>query len=195
MKRHVVLIGLGLALVLVFLGSAAKFYQIGFIQQLDNILYDYRLRLTMPRGVDDRIVILDIDEKSLKEEGRWPWSRNRLGLLMDKLFDRDGVAVAGFDAVFAEKDESSGYKVLQELARKQLKDVPQFKSTLEHIRPQLDYDNLFANKLRNRNVVLGYYFSNSVSGVEKSVSGALPDPTFPPGKFNGRPVNFTKWNG
>ncbi|MEJ1959066.1 MAG: hypothetical protein WDM70_06075 [Nitrosomonadales bacterium] len=52
-----------MALVLVFLGSAAKFYQIGFIQQLDNILYDYRLRLTMPRGVDDRIVILDIDGK------------------------------------------------------------------------------------------------------------------------------------
>ena len=50
MKRHALLIGLGLALVLVFLGRAAKLYQISFIQQLDNILYDYRLRFTMPRG-------------------------------------------------------------------------------------------------------------------------------------------------
>ena len=83
MKRHALLIGLGLALVMIFLGNAAKIYQIPFIQQLDNILYDYRLRLTMPGGVDDRIVIVDIDEKSLKEEGRWPWSRNRLALLMD----------------------------------------------------------------------------------------------------------------
>ena len=195
MKRHSKLIGLGLILVLVFLGSAAKIYQIGFIQQLDNILFDYRLKLTMPRGVDDRIVILDIDEKSLKEEGRWPWSRNRLALLMDKLFDRDGVAVAGFDVVFAEKDESSGYKVLQELARKQLKDVPKFKSTLAQIKPQLDYDNLFAGKLRNRNVVLGYYFTHSVNSAEKNVSGALPEPTFSPGTFNGRPVKFTQWNG
>ena len=36
-----------------------------------------RLRMTMPRGVDERIVILDIDEKSLAEVGRWPWARNR----------------------------------------------------------------------------------------------------------------------
>ena len=70
MKRHVLLIGLGLALVMLFLGSAAKFYQVGFIQQLDAILYDYRLRLTMPRTPDTRIVILDIDEKSLKEGGQ-----------------------------------------------------------------------------------------------------------------------------
>ena len=183
-----------MALVLVFLGSAAKFYQIGFIQQLDNILYDYRLQLTMPQGVDDRIVILDIDEKSLKEEGRWPWSRNRLALLMDKLFDYYGVAVAGFDVVFAEKDESSGLKVLQELGRNQLKDIPQFQSTLAQIRPQLDYDNLFANKLKNRNVVLGYFFTNSTKGTEKSVSGALPEAVFAPGIFNGRPVNFIQFD-
>jgi adenylate cyclase len=194
LKRHSLLIGLGLALVLVFLGSAAKLYQIGFIQQLDNILYDYRLRLTMPGGVDDRIVILDIDEKSLKEEGRWPWSRDRLALLMDKLFDRYGVAVAGFDVVFAEKDESSGFKVLQGLARNQLKGVPQFQSALEKIRPQLDYDNLFADKLLNRNTVLGYYLSNSVNGAAKSVSGALPYPVFDAGTFKGRPIAFTQWD-
>ncbi len=194
MKRHALLIGLGLALVLVFLGSAAKFYQIGFIQQLDNIIYDYRLRLTMPREIDSRIVILDIDEKSLKEEGRWPWSRDRLALLMDKLFARDGVAVAGFDVVFAEKDESSGLKVLQELGRNQLRDVPQFHSTLAQIRPQLDYDSLFASKIKNRNVVLGYYFTNSAQGAEKGASGALPEAVFPPGTFKGRPIGFTRWD-
>ena len=194
MKRHALLIGLGLALVLVFLGSAAKFYQIGFIQQLDNILYDYRLRLTMPREMDDRIVILDIDEKSLKEEGRWPWSRNRLALLMDKLFDRYGIAVAGIDVVFAEKDESSGFKVLQELGRNQLKDVPQFQSIVTQIKPQLDYDNLFASKIKNRKVVLGYYFTNSAKGTEKNISGALPEAVFPPGTFKGRPIDFSQWD-
>ena len=195
MKRHALLIGLGLAMVLVFLGSAAKFYQIGFIQQLDNILYDYRLRLTMPREVDSRIVILDIDEKSLKEEGRWPRSRDRLALLMDKLFDRYGIAVAGFDVVFAEKDESSGFKVLQELGRNQLKDVPQFHSVLTQIKPQLDYDNLFASKIRNRKIVLGYYFTRSAKDTEKNISGSLPEAVFEPGTFKGRPIGFTQWNG
>lgn len=195
MKRHALLIGLGLVLVLAFLASAAKLYHIGFIQQLDNIIYDYRLRLTMPRREDDRIVILDIDEKSLKEEGRWPWSRDRLALLMDKLFERQGIALAGFDVVFAEKDESSGFRVLQELGRNQLKDVPKFQSALAQLKPQLDYDNLFSSKLKNRKVVLGYYFSNSASTGEKRVSGALPDPVFAPGAFKDRPIGFTQWDG
>ena len=65
MKQHIVRICLGLLVVLLFIGHAAKFYQVGFISQLDNIIYDARLRFTMPGGVDDRIVILDIDEKSL----------------------------------------------------------------------------------------------------------------------------------
>ncbi len=194
MKRHAKLIGFGLLLVLVFLGNAAKFYQIEFIQQLEDIVYDYRLRLTMPHDVDSRIIILDIDERSLREEGRWPWSRDRLALLMDKLFDRYGIAVAGFDVVFAEKDESSGFRVLQELGRNQLKDVPQFQSTLAQIRPQLDYDNLFASKIKNRKVVLGYYFTHSVQGAEKNISGALPEAVFPPGTFKGRKISFVRWD-
>ena len=195
LKQHARLISFGLVLVLFFLGHAAKIYEIEFIHRLDAILYDYRLQLTMPRKVDDRIVILDIDEKSLKEEGRWPWSRDRLALLMDKLFDRYGIAVAGFDVVFAEKDESSGLKVLQELGNTQLKDVPQFQTVLSQIRPQLEYDNLFASKIKDRNVVLGYYFNNSESGNKANVSGALPPAVFPPGTFKGRPVGFIQWNG
>ena len=195
MKRHSRLIVLGFIFVLLFLGNAAKFYSIGFIQQLDNILYDYRLKLTMPGGLDDRIVILDIDEKSLREEGHWPWSRDRLALLMDELFDHYSVAVAGFDVVFAEKDESSGLKVLQKLGQNQLKNIPQFQSTLTRISPQLDYDNLFASKLKNRNVVLGYYVTLNANGNGKNISGSLPEAVFSPGTFNGPPIGFLKFDG
>lgn len=69
MKKNTILIGLGLLLVMVFVGNSAGFYRLHFIDQMSSILYDYRLQMTMPRTVDDRIVILDIDEKSLKEEG------------------------------------------------------------------------------------------------------------------------------
>lgn len=194
-KQHARLIGFGLVLVLFFLGHAAKLYEIEFIHRLDAILYDYRLQLTMSGKVDDRLVILDIDEKSLKEEGRWPWSRDRLALLMDKLFDRYGIAVAGFDVVFAEKDESSGLNVLQELGNKQLKDVPQFHAALAQLRPQLEYDNLFASKIKSRNVVLGYYFTNNESASKANISGVLPPPAFPPGIFKGRPIGFIQWDG
>ncbi len=192
MKKNAILIGIGLLISLFFVGSAAHFYRLDFVEQLSSIIYDYRLRLTMPRTMDDRIVIVDIDEKSLKEEGRWPWGRDRLALLMDKLFDKYGVAVVGFDVVFAEKDESSGLKILQKLGQNQLKGDLSFQATLRQIEPQLDYDNLFASKIKNRKVVLGYYLTNY---RDQQTSGMLPEPTFPAGSFKAHPVGFTTWNG
>src|SRR4051812_48795969 len=157
-------IGLGVALVLVFLLQAAKFIELPLMQRFEAIVYDTRLLLTMPRTPDPRIVVVDIDEKSLAEkekggEGRWPWPRDRLGVLLDKLFDHYKIAIVGFDVVFAERDESSGLKVLQQLAQKELKDVSGFQSVLKQLQPQLDYDEIFANKMRNRAVVLGYVFT------------------------------------
>jgi adenylate cyclase len=191
-KKHALLVALGLSLVLLFMGDAAKFYRLGFVQFIDAKLYDYRLLLTLPKTGDDRILILDIDEKSLKEEGRWPWGRDKMATLMDKLFGRYGVAVVGFDVVFAEKDKSSGLQVLQELGRNQLKGVAQYQSVLDRIKPQLEYDALFADRIKQRNVVLGYYFANSERGSEKS--GVLPEPVFPAGTFKGRPITFVRWD-
>ena len=62
--------------------------RIDVLQRLDDILYDARLRATMPRTLDKRIVIVDIDEKSLAEVGRWPWGRDKLAVLVQELLDR-----------------------------------------------------------------------------------------------------------
>lgn len=192
MKKNAILIALGLLFVLLFVGNAAHFYRLNFVDRLSAIIYDYRLRISMPRTVDDRIVILDIDEKSLKEEGRWPWSRDRMALLMDQLFDRYGVAVVGFDVVFAERDNSSGLQVLQKLGQNQLKSDTAFQAALRQIEPQLEYDKLFADKIKNRKVVLGYYLTNQ---KDHNASGMLPAPVFPAGAFKGSLIGFTSWNG
>ena len=194
MKQHIVRISLGLLIVLVFLGHAARFYQIGIITQLDNIIYDARLRLTMPGGVDERIVILDIDEKSLAvpELGRWPWGRDKMSALIEKLFDKYGILIAGFDVVWAEPDESSGLKVLDALAKKELKDLPAFQSALNQLRPRLDHDAMFAKAIRGRPVVLGYYLNSDEDARE---SGVLPEPVLPAGSFAGRNIGFTQWHG
>ncbi len=195
LKKHIVRIGLGAALVLVFLFNAAKWYELPLIQRLEAIVYDTRLALTMPRTVDPRIVILDIDEKSLEEkekggEGRWPWSRDRMALLLDKLFDHYQIVIVGFDMVFAERDESSGLKVLQQLAQNELKDVPGFQSTLKQLQPQLDYDEIFAKHMNNRAIVLGYTFSR-----DDSSKGQVPLPVLPAGTFVGKNINFFSFGG
>jgi len=186
LKKRAIPIGLGFLLLLVFLLHASQLVNIRLIEQLEAISYDARLRLFMPKTQDKRIVIVDIDEKSLAEEGRWPWGRDRLGVLLDKLFERHHSAAVGFDVVFAERDESSGLKVLDRLGQNELKNLPQFRSTIEQLRPQLDHDRLFAEKLKNRPVVLGYYFTSN----DNRISGVLPAPTMPAGTFKGKRTDF-----
>jgi adenylate cyclase len=165
---------------------------IGVLQRLDDIIYDARLRATMPRTLDDRIVIVDIDEKSLAEVGRWPWGRNRLAELTDELFDRQKVSLLGFDVVFAEPDESSGLKRLRQLAQAELKDQPGFSERLNQMQAVLDYDAAFARSLENRPVVLGFYFTSDRDG---RTSGVLPAPAMTRESLQGRPIRFTSWNG
>ena len=192
MRQHIARILLGLAIMLFFVGHAARIYRVGLIDQLDNIIYDARLRLTMPRKGDPRVVILDIDERSLGEVGRWPWSRNLMARLMDKLFDQYKVAIVGFDVVWAERDTSSGMDVLDGLAQKELKDVAGFQGAYQQVRSKLDFDGQFAAAIKGRPVVLGYYLNGESQAVKVN---ALPEPVLPKGTFAGRNIAFAPWKG
>lgn len=165
---------------------------IGVLQRLDAIIYDARLRATMPRTLDPRVVIVDIDEKSLAEVGRWPWARSKLAAMVDELFDRQKVAILGFDVVFAEPDESSGLKRLREMAQAELKDTAGFQERLTQLQASLDYDGVFARALEKRPVVLGYYLTSDRDGRK---SGVLPAPVMARESLQGRPIAFTSWDG
>lgn len=192
MKKNTILISLGVLLTLLFVGNAARFYNFSLVERLSSALYDQRLRFTMPATVDERIVILDINEKSLKEEGRWPWGRDRLAVLMDQLFDHYGVAVVGFDVVFAEPDNSSGLKILEQLSSGQLKDDAHYQEAFSHLKPQLQYDKLFADKIKNRAVVLGYYFT---AQKELNTSGELPRAAFGRDALPANASGIGGWSG
>ena len=157
-SRHWPRMALSAAIMVFFLLNASYVTQWHFIKQIENATYDMRLRATMPGGQDERIVIIDIDERSLAEEGRWPWPRNRVAELVDLLFDEYKIALLGMDVVWAEPDESSGLLTLESLAQNNLSSNQQYLEVLEELRPSLMNDNIFARSLQNRPVVLGYYF-------------------------------------
>jgi adenylate cyclase len=192
LAKHWIRIAVTLIPLLLTLLHASGFVPVGALQRLDDVLYDARLRATMPRTLDERIVIVDIDEKSLAEVGRWPWARNRLAELTDELFDRQQVSVVGFDVVFAEPDDSSGLKRLRQLAQGEFKDHSGFSERLSQLAPTLDYDALFARSLQKRQAVLGYYFTSDREG---RTSGVLPAPVMTRANLQGRPIRFTSWNG
>ncbi len=190
MKKLTGPIVLGVLLMLVLLGHSARWYEIGVINHLDAIIYDAKLRLTMPDTPDDKVVILDIDERSLSELGHWPWGRDKMAHLMDQLFDYYGIRVVGFDVVFAEKDDSSGLGSLEKIAKNDLRDDPKFQATLRELRPKLDYDARFADAVKNRAVILGFYLSSNSEGHS---IGVLPPPIAPPGTFAKKGVDIFHW--
>jgi len=167
-----------------FLLHALHQITLPFLDRMELVTYDTRVQLGMPGGVDPRIVIVDLDEKSLAEEGHWPWPRPRLATLVERLFDQYHVGIVGFDVVFAESDTSSGITTINSLATQQLKDNPKFQELLPNLRAELDYDQRFADAIRGRPVVLGYYF-----GDLPRTSGTLPEPVLDLKQLAGRRIN------
>ncbi len=75
------------------------------------------------------VVIVDIDEPSLKQIGQWPWPRTVLADLVTRLRAAGAVAV-GFDMVFAEPDRMSpaiaatSFRGIDEATREKLAALP-----------------------------------------------------------------------
>ena len=88
---------------------------------------------------------------------------------MVELLDRQKAALLGFDVVFAEADESSGLKRLQQLAQNELREQPSFVERLNQVQASLDYDAVFSRSIENRPVVLGYYFTSDKGGLLTSI--------------------------
>ncbi|WP_342119450.1 CHASE2 domain-containing protein [Pseudoduganella sp. OTU4001] len=152
------------------------------IARMDTFFAGLRMRLE-PAELDPRIVIVDIDERSLAEVGRFPWSRDKVARLVEQLTAHYGVAAVGFDVSFPEADTSSGYAVLERLAGAELRDVPGLPARLAKLQPELDYDGQLARAMRDQPVVLGY----SLSGSQRK--GVLPAPAFTVDSLNGRTLD------
>jgi len=189
-KRHWPRIAVTLIPLIFALLHASGVLQLGVLQRLDDIIYDARLRATMPKSMDERIVIVDIDESSLASLGRWPWGRNKLADLVNKLFAEYEIAILGIDVVFAEPDDSSGLQHLKELAKSELSDQPVFLAKLQELSPRLDHDGAFASAVAGKPIVLGYFFNNDPQGRS---SGVLPSPVFLDEALAGRTLEAPEW--
>lgn len=172
-RRFIGQMGLSLLLLVILLTEVSRLSDFQLVGRLDAIFYDLKVRLFRPQGVDERIAIVDIDERSLREVGRWPWSRDKTAQLTRTLFEQYGAAAVGFDVLFAEPDQSSGLPVLERLARTELAGEAGFLALLERLRPKLDYDAQLADALGTGPAVLGYYFH--APGDRERV-GRLPGP-------------------
>ena len=191
------LIRIGISAVLLFIFAAhiqgARQYEL--IDRIESYLYDARVRLTMPNTVDERIVIVDIDEASLSVLGQWPWSRETLARIVDALFDEYLVHILGFDVLYAEEEETSGKRVLNELAATALGELPEFQSEYRRLQMTLDSDTQFAESFIARDVVPGFVFKDFLAADEPEATGALPPPLLRRDAIAGLTVPFVSARG
>ncbi len=152
---------------------AALFYlsdnptNIDIQQRLEAIPYDIRLKLSTPSEIAELppIIIIDIDEASIKTDGRWPWERKKIGTLVNKLHE-NSVAIIAMDIVQSEKEQNPIEKVRVALNQTG-EQLPDWYSKIEE---SLNGDSFFAESIKDKEIILGYPFHRKLV----TQSGKLP---------------------
>lgn len=130
-------------------------------ESIDNTLRDYMFIVRGELQNHNNVIIIDIDEKSLQQEGQWPWSRDKLANLVNNLTTANA-GIIGFDMLFPEEDRTSPSKLLKAYSVK----------TEQNIIP--DYDKIFAYTLKNSPSILGYQFHFGKTIYQKKTPPKIP---------------------
>ncbi len=126
------------------------------LRRLRAMTFDYYNK-ALPRKPGNDVVIIDIDEESLRRIGQWPWPRSVIGDIPVELA-KLGVKSTTFDIVFAEPDRTS-----PSVIAKSLPQTPDFVPVIEKMNALPDNDSVFAQKISMAgNVVTGFV----ASGIE-----------------------------
>ncbi len=108
-------------------------------------------------------ILVDIDEKSLKALGQWPWSRILLADLLRQL-QAANPAVVGLDILFSEKDRTSPI-LIEEFYKRYF----HLTHTLNVPNDLQDNDKIFADAIAQTQSVLGLYLSNEKFAVQECI--------------------------
>jgi adenylate cyclase len=89
---------------------SARYYDINPVETLRLKYYDY-LITSLPTQANDNILMVDIGEESLKAKGQWPWPRQELAAIVDRL-TAAGAASVTMVLFFPEADRQGGDQAL-----------------------------------------------------------------------------------
>lgn len=115
-----------------------------------EMAFDEYQRLAPRRFEDVPVRVVDIDEASLRELGQWPWPRDRMAKLVDRLSQMGASAIA-FDILFSEPDRLSPRTIIRDVAGVD----PSLLARLP------DNDEIFARSITEKPVILGFALSNA----------------------------------
>lgn len=173
-KTALSIVGLILTALMTLHLSGVESLRMPFVDTLERQAYDMRLRASANEERDSRVVIIDVDERSLQTGGQWPWPRALFAELVDRLFDDYYIDSLGFDITFPEPENRYPDARIDSLVQEQL-DASQLLDVLR----ENSGDRLFARSFENRTVVLGSVFQTvGLDDLQVPSVGVLAAPLF-----------------
>jgi len=142
-----------LGILLTFMLSLTGICRPTFLEFLDYKAFDALSAPGLDADISSVPVIIDIDEKSLKLHGQWPWPRYKMALLLNRLHAM-GVRALGIDIMFPEKDRNVMDQSSEDTPE-DLKAVIGIASDQESARYS---DRFFAEAISRSSAVLGVQF-------------------------------------
>lgn len=100
-RRSVALLSIFITIAMAFIMYA----DLSILELVENKLIDYRFKARGAIHHENRVIIAAIDEKSIEKLGRWPWSRDKLAAMVDKLAG-SGAELICFDIILSEKEQN-----------------------------------------------------------------------------------------
>ena len=116
-------------------------FQNNFQKRLSHLNYDFFQKIFEEQSDFNQVVIVDIDEKSLKELGQFPWRRDIHSTIVRNLNEAN-VKVIAFDIFFSEPDKQNPQLFIEEFNLQNQNNV------------MFDSDQLLSDAIENSNVVL-----------------------------------------
>lgn len=147
-------------------------------RRIENATIDFRFRVFRgPRSAAPDVIIVAVDEQSIKEIGRWPWSRATQARLVEGIAN-GGAKVIGLDVIYSEPEVTELKRGLQEVrAGAQAAGAPKaVQGLLDRKLKESDTDAQFERSVRQAgNVVLALPLVVPVSDSCQQVEGAPPN--------------------
>lgn len=154
--------GVVISLLFLFMGGSA------IIQSLERVAYDWGVQATT-REAGDKIAVIAIDDQSIANIGRWPWSRDVHAKMTDMLVGAQA-KVIGNTVFFVEPQIDPGLQYINKISKfveesttpetePIINNVDQLKALIEEAESALNTDTKLAESFKNAgNVVVAMPF-------------------------------------
>lgn len=158
-----------------------SFASFSVFESIEKVFYGIEMRFALPHGMaENRIAIVNIDEKSIKNLGPWPWPRHFITDMI-KILKDNGAKLISMDMLYSENEQNQGLNEIRGLHKEVLEQFredgnrPWLVERLDEIEKRLDNDKVLSDTVRAcGNVILpvmGEYgnFENELILTEDSV--------------------------